>query len=89
MKIKRHLFAFFAGMLIVCVTLPAIPADKTSYQPGLPPLDKGKVAKVFPSEPAYSPYANRSFPSQPLFGDTHLHTSLQERAYTSPIWYTP
>ncbi len=23
----------------------------------------------------YSPYANRSFPSRPYFGDTHLHTS--------------
>ena len=26
--------------------------------------------------PAYSPYANRSFPDRPLFGDTHLHTSF-------------
>ena len=24
----------------------------------------------------YSPYANRSFPSRPYFGDTHLHTSF-------------
>lgn len=26
--------------------------------------------------PAYSPYANRSFPTRPFFGDTHLHTSF-------------
>jgi len=25
---------------------------------------------------AYSPYAGRNFPEQPLWGDTHLHTSL-------------
>ena len=25
---------------------------------------------------AYSPYAHRSFPERPLWGDTHLHTSL-------------
>jgi len=24
----------------------------------------------------YSPYAKRSFPSKPLWGDTHLHTGL-------------
>ncbi|MGI9482387.1 MAG: DUF3604 domain-containing protein, partial [Hyphomicrobiales bacterium] len=25
---------------------------------------------------AYSPYANRSFPAKPLWGDSHLHTGL-------------
>ena len=25
---------------------------------------------------AYSPYAQRSFPERPLWGDSHLHTSL-------------
>jgi Protein of unknown function (DUF3604) len=27
-------------------------------------------------KPAYSPYANRNFPTRPFFGDTHLHTSF-------------
>jgi hypothetical protein len=27
-------------------------------------------------KPAYSPYANRDFPTRPFFGDTHLHTSF-------------
>lgn len=35
-----------------------------------------KAEKAFPSEPAYSPYAGRNFPTRPYFGDTHLHTSL-------------
>jgi Protein of unknown function (DUF3604) len=38
-------------------------------------LDKDKAAKVFPAKPNYSPYAGRSFPTRPLFGDTHLHTA--------------
>jgi hypothetical protein len=31
---------------------------------------------VFPAKPLYSPYAGRSFPIRPFFGDTHLHTSF-------------
>jgi Protein of unknown function (DUF3604) len=27
-------------------------------------------------KPAYSPYVDRDFPTQPFFGDTHLHTSF-------------
>lgn len=26
--------------------------------------------------PSYSPYAGRSFPDRPLWGDSHLHTTL-------------
>lgn len=29
-----------------------------------------------PSHRTYSPYAGRSFPNRPLWGDTHLHTNL-------------
>ena len=28
------------------------------------------------AERPFSPYANRSFPERPLWGDTHLHTGL-------------
>jgi len=38
-------------------------------------LDKAKAAKGFPAKPVYSPYAERNFPTRPLFGDTHLHTA--------------
>jgi Protein of unknown function (DUF3604) len=37
-------------------------------------LDPATVGRLFPRA-SYSPYANRTFPSRPLFGDTHLHTS--------------
>src|SRR6187397_3625165 len=39
-------------------------------------MDKETVAKSFPNKPPYSPYAGRNFPTRPLFGDTHLHTSF-------------
>jgi hypothetical protein len=37
-------------------------------------LDAAKAAKAFPARAVYSPYAERSFPVRPYFGDTHLHT---------------
>jgi hypothetical protein len=37
---------------------------------------KEQADKVFPSGRPYSPYAARSFPTRPLFGDTHLHTAV-------------
>ena len=37
-------------------------------------LDPAAVEALFP-KPGYSPYAGNSFPTRPLFGDTHLHTS--------------
>ena len=36
---------------------------------------KESLSKLYPGE-AYSPYAERRFPSRPLWGDTHLHTGL-------------
>ncbi len=37
-------------------------------------MDRAKAEKAFPSKPVYSPYADRNYPTRPLFGDTHLHT---------------
>ena len=36
---------------------------------------KESLSDVYPGK-AYSPYAERGFPSRPLWGDTHLHTGL-------------
>ena len=38
-------------------------------------LDKAAAERAFQKAP-YSPYAGRSFPTRPFFGDTHLHTSF-------------
>jgi Protein of unknown function (DUF3604) len=36
--------------------------------------ESSSLNKAFPGK-SYSPYAERGFPSRPLWGDTHLHTS--------------
>ena len=39
-------------------------------------FDKATAEQAFYAKRPYSPYAGRNFPTRPLFGDTHLHTSL-------------
>jgi hypothetical protein len=39
-------------------------------------LDASKAERGHPKRVAYSPYVDRSFPTTPLFGDTHLHTAF-------------
>ena len=41
-----------------------------------PPPDPDEVLSDAYTGKSYSPYAGREFPSRPLWGDTHLHTSL-------------
>ena len=80
-------FRLLLGMgLVTCalaagLALPAVAADEhghdgTVNDPCLGAVDKADLAKVHPTKPPYSPYAGRNFPTRPLFGDTHLHTSF-------------
>ncbi|OPY95484.1 hypothetical protein A5906_08015 [Bradyrhizobium sacchari] len=39
-------------------------------------LTTEKAEAVFKKPANYSPYADRDFPTRPLFGDTHLHTAV-------------
>lgn len=55
-----------AVVVLVVSSLPAV-AQITPSEESLSGLYPGK---------AYSPYAQRSFPTRPLWGDTHLHTAL-------------
>jgi hypothetical protein len=54
--------------IILCAV--AIIAVAQEWQP-----DKAQLSDLY-SGKAYSPYAGRTFPERPLWGDTHLHTSL-------------
>ena len=54
----------------------ALPALTQEHITDVGTLDSETTAKVFPAKPSYSPYAGRNFPTRPLFGDTHLHTSI-------------
>ena len=66
----------FALSLItgVLLAVSAFAADQgTLYPEGT--IDKEALARILPDKPPYSPYAGRNFPTRPLFGDTHVHTS--------------
>ena len=57
-----------SGMLgIFLLSAPAAHAQTDAY------LEKKDMK---PARKEYSPYANRGFPTNVYFGDTHLHTSL-------------
>jgi len=56
------------SLAVTLLTAPAFASD--AGQP-----DKGEIDKALGKQP-YSPYADRKYPSRPLFGDTHLHTGL-------------
>ena len=38
--------------------------------------DRATLEKVHPTKAPFSPYVGRNYPTRPLFGDTHLHTSF-------------
>lgn len=52
------------------VFLVAASSSHAQIQPS-----KESLSNLYPGK-AYSPYAERNFPSRPLWGDTHLHTKL-------------
>jgi len=65
--------AAVAAALALGLSLPLLAQQETTTDIGT--LDRGSAEKAFKQRP-YSPYAGRNFPTRPLFGDTHLHTSF-------------
>ena len=55
----------FAGLALLLLMTPSLDAQIRPSEESLSDLYPGK---------AYSPYAERSFPTFPLWGETHLHT---------------
>jgi len=64
---KRNVLPALAA-LTLSVSLPAL-----AQFPGTP---AGQLLSDAYTGKAYSPYAKRNFPERPLWGDSHLHTSL-------------
>ena len=68
MKLQSYMIG---SLMLAILTL----ATSASAQTDVGQADKATLEKVHPTRPNYSPYAGRSFPTRPFFGDTHLHTS--------------
>ena len=75
---ERHDQPFMGGharLVIGRLTPPMLscpaPAQETTDEGT---IDPAAAETLFP-KPGYSPYAGNTFPTRPLFGDTHLHTS--------------
>jgi hypothetical protein len=68
-----------------CLAQPAFAAEQSDTGTA----DPATLQKVFPSKPGYSPYAGRTFPTMPLFGDTHLHTGYSMDAGAFGARLTP
>jgi Protein of unknown function (DUF3604) len=63
-----------ARWCLAVVMLGATPVAAVAQDAG--EQNPADLAKTFSSKPPYSPYAGRSFPTRPFFGDTHLHTAF-------------
>ncbi len=65
---KKTPFKMGAAAIALGLSSSLLAADA-----GVPTAEQ--ASKLYPGK-AYSPYADRSFPSQVYWGDTHLHTGL-------------
>ncbi|HEY5810443.1 MAG TPA: DUF3604 domain-containing protein [Povalibacter sp.] len=70
----KQIFRVVVASSIVSLAQPALAADSETTDIGT--LDKSTAQRIFPDKPPYSPYATRTYPTRPFFGDTHLHTSF-------------
>ena len=60
--------------IVAILIVVLMSAQPTTAQGAGTPMP-GTLSAAYPGK-AYSPYAKRSFPERPLWGDSHLHTSL-------------
>jgi hypothetical protein len=65
-KVKKFT-AIFLAISISAIAMVSVASEMQANKEHLSDLYSGKV---------YSPYAGRTFPERPLWGDTHLHASL-------------
>jgi len=78
-----------SAIMVLLVGLSTAPWALAHEQSDIGSADKAALEKVHPSKPAYSPYAGRNFPTRPLFGDQHLHTSFSMDAGAFGARLTP
>jgi len=81
---RTSIIAALGFALGATLTAPALAAEQAVTDEGV--VGKEAVATPHPKQ-HYSPYAGRSYPTRPFFGDTHLHTalSLDARAFGNTL----
>ena len=70
MTVQNLLKSIVVSTLLISAPLLATTAAQAQFSPS-----KESLSDLYPGK-AYSPYAQRSFPDQVFWGDTHLHTGL-------------
>ncbi len=65
--LRISIFAVMYWLSLIVFSVPA-----TAQMP--PPVNKEQLLSEAYTGKSYSPYAGRSFPSRPLWGDSHVHT---------------
>jgi len=86
-KVFRSLSLVF--VMVCFLILPAFAAEEEFSEGHIGTVTKKDLEKAMPTKPPYSPYAGRSFPTRPLFGDTHLHTGFSMDAGAAGARLTP
>ncbi|MDV6249794.1 DUF3604 domain-containing protein [Vibrio sp. EA2] len=61
-------------IVATCFTVTAVPSYAESVTTDAGTINSEHVARFF-KQKGYSPYAGRTFPTRPLWGELHLHTS--------------
>ena len=74
MPTRRITLTTTLALAAASFALPALAAAEAATT-DIGTLDRESAEQAFKQRP-YSPYAGRTFPTRPLFGDTHLHTSF-------------
>jgi hypothetical protein len=83
--------AILAGLVAIGLALPAAAqnASPAGAAGDSGALDADKAKRAHERSAVYSPYADRKFPTQPFFGDTHLHTAFSMDAGAFGARLTP
>jgi len=89
MKTVRRQILLAVSLLSALVFESFSLAAYADEQTDIGQADKATLEKVHSTKPLYSPYAGRSFPTRPFFGDTHLHTSFSMDAGAFGARLTP
>ena len=62
------------GAVTLVLSMPPLLAPTAEASDPMPPSES--LEDAYPAPNVYSPYAGRNFPTEVMWGDTHLHTDL-------------